>query len=77
MAQNDIRMERHLNYALATDLENELKETFSSLTVSDLELNDMTLDQLAEQLSQKAHLSKDEVSKIVEEKLSYIYSKRI
>lgn len=70
-------MERHLNYKVAADLQSELKDTFSNLNLADLNLQDISVDEFIEQLSKKSDLDKEKVSRIVEEKINYIYSKRL
>ncbi len=70
-------MERHLNHTVVSDLQNELRDSFSGLNVADLNLQDISVDEFIDQLSDRSNLSKEEVSKIVEEKINYIYSKRI
>lgn len=70
-------MERHLNHTVVADLEAELKDTFSNVKLGDLNLQDISMDEFIEQLSNKSKLSKEEVTNMVEEKINYIYSKRI
>ena len=70
-------MERHLNHTVVADLETELKDTFANIKMSDLNLHDITMDEFVEQLSKKSKLSKEEVTEMVEEKINYIYSKRL
>lgn len=70
-------MERHLNHTVAADLENELKDTFSNVKLNELNLQDVSMEEFVEQLSKKTKLSKEEVTQLVEEKINYIYSKRI
>ena len=70
-------MERHINHTVVDDLQNELKDSFSGLNLADLTLQDISVDEFVDQLSKKSNLGKEEVSKIVEEKINYIYSKRI
>jgi hypothetical protein len=72
-----IDMERHLNHTVVADLENELKDTFANIEMSDLNLQDITMDEFVEQLSKKSKLSKEKVTEMVEEKINYIYSKRL
>tara|TARA_R110000744_G_scaffold305149_1_gene413487 strand:- start:601 stop:825 length:225 start_codon:yes stop_codon:yes gene_type:complete len=72
-----IDMERHLNHTVVADLETELKDTFANIKMSDLNLQDITMDEFVEQLSKKSKLSKEEVTEMVEEKINYIYSKRL
>lgn len=70
-------MERHLNHTVVADLENELKDTFANVHIKEMNLQDISMDEFIEQLSKKSNLSKEEVAKTVEEKINYIYSKRI
>jgi hypothetical protein len=70
-------MERHLNHTVVADLEAELKDTFTNVKMNDLNLQDISMDEFIEQLSNKSNLSKEEVTSLVEEKINYIYSKRI
>lgn len=70
-------MERHLNHTVVADLEAELKDTFANVKMNDLNLQDISIDEFIEQLSSKSNLSKEEVTSLVEEKINYIYSKRI
>jgi len=70
-------MERHLNHTVVADLENELKDAFANVQLNDMNLQDISMDEFIEQLSRKSNLSKEEVAKTVEEKINYIYSKRI
>lgn len=70
-------MERHLNHTVVADLETELKDTFANIEMSDLNLQDVSMDEFVEQLSKKSKLSKEEVAQMVEEKINYIYSKRL
>ncbi len=70
-------MERHLNHTVVADLENELKDTFANVQLNEMNLQDISMDEFIEQLSKKSNLSKEEVTKTVEEKINYIYSKRI
>ncbi|CAD5254442.1 hypothetical protein IMPERIA75_200116 [Imperialibacter sp. 75] len=72
-----IDMERHLNHTVVADLETELKDTFANIKMSDLNLHDITMDEFVEQLSKKSKLSKEKVTEMVEEKINYIYSKRL
>jgi hypothetical protein len=72
-----IDMERHLNHTVVADLETELKDTFANIEMSDLNLQDVSMDEFVEQLSKKSKLSKEEVAQMVEEKINYIYSKRL
>lgn len=70
-------MERHLNHTVVADLEAELNDTFANVKMNDLNLQDISMDEFIEQLSSKSKLSKEEVTSLVEEKINYIYSKRI
>lgn len=70
-------MERHLNHTVVADLQTELKDTFADINVSEMNLQDITMDEFVEQLSKKSKLSKEEVTEMVEEKINYIYSKRL
>jgi hypothetical protein len=70
-------MERHLNHTVVADLETELKDTFANIKMSDLNLQDISMDEFVEQLSKKSKLSKEKVTEMVEEKINYIYSKRL
>ncbi len=70
-------MERHLNHTVVADLETEFKDTFANIEMSDLNLQDITVAEFVEQLSKKSKLSKEEVTEMVEEKINYIYSKRL
>lgn len=72
-----IDMERHLNHTVVADIETELKDTFANIKMSDLNLHDITMDEFVEQLSKKSKLSKEKVTEMVEEKINYIYSKRL
>lgn len=70
-------MERHLNHTVANDLQQELEESFSNVNMAELNLQDISVDEFIEQLSRRSNLGKEEVSRIVEEKINYIYSKRL
>lgn len=47
------------------------------MNMAELNLQDISVDEFIEQLSRRSNLGKEEVSRIVEEKINYIYSKRL
>lgn len=68
-------MVRELNINKQEELRKELKAEFPSLSDVELDQINASYDELVDSISVKTHRTKEEVARIVDDKLNYIYSK--
>lgn len=70
-------MVRELNVNKKEHLRNELKIEFPDLSDAELNRIDSSFDELVDSISVKTQRNREEVAKIVENKLDYVHSKHV
>lgn len=70
-------MVRALNKNKKEHLKNELLVVFPGVSDADLESIDRSFDALIDSIAQKTQTTRDDVAKVVENKLDYIHSKHV
>ena len=70
-------MVRDLNINKREELKSDLKNLYPELTNTELEKVNATFDQLVEAVSLKTHQNKDEVEKLLVDRLDFINSKHL